>query len=167
MKEELAFLLGNASAPQFLGTTARCLSMEHMNPPENLPVVPEPVETELEDDVHFRDQESGDSVHRGQQAGAPESREASPPHRSLQLIHEKMHEIQTGVPVRTPDDLLEVNEVADYLRCSRAAVYRLVARRRIAFFRLPSGLRFKVSDLDSFLKNRRSEARPPKRYGRI
>lgn len=59
-------------------------------------------------------------------------------------------------PIRAPDDLLSVDDVAARLLLSRAAVYRMVKRRDLPAYRLPGGLRVREGDLDSFLESRRS-----------
>lgn len=69
-------------------------------------------------------------------------------------------------PTRALDDLLSVDDVAERLLVSRAAVYRLVSHRRLPFYRLSGGIRFKVKDVDSYLEGRRSERVEPKPYGR-
>jgi excisionase family DNA binding protein len=68
-------------------------------------------------------------------------------------------------PIRAPDDLLSVDDAAERLLASRAAVYRLVALRRLPFYRLPSGIRFKEAEVEAFLNGRRIEARPSRSYG--
>jgi excisionase family DNA binding protein len=68
-------------------------------------------------------------------------------------------------PIRAPDDLLGVDDVAERLLLSRAAIYRLIALRRLPHYRLPGGVRFKVADVDAFLESRRAEARSLKPYG--
>ena len=54
-------------------------------------------------------------------------------------------------------ELLDVLELADFLRISRASVYRLVERRLIPFHRLPRGLRFRRDDIEGFLSRCRVE----------
>jgi excisionase family DNA binding protein len=51
--------------------------------------------------------------------------------------------------------LLDVQDLADVLRVSRTAVYRLVERRMIPFHRIPAGLRFHVRDVEAFLAKSR------------
>jgi excisionase family DNA binding protein len=53
--------------------------------------------------------------------------------------------------------LLTVPELADLLSVSSTSVYRLVEHRMIPFYRLPRGLRFKMSDVTEFLSSRRVE----------
>ena len=51
------------------------------------------------------------------------------------------------------NEYLTVPEVAELLRISKSAVYRLVERRVVRFYKIPSGLRFKRVDLDDFLES--------------
>ena len=135
--------------------------MEHFNPPANLPVAPD--ENEPTEDVHFRESESGGTVHsvltprKIRAAGVPASR-------SLQPIRLSMTEPKQR-PVRALEDLLSVDDVAEQLLLSRSAIYRLVARRRIPSYRLPGGIRFKVRDVDAYLESRRFERVEPRKYG--
>jgi len=140
--------------------------MKHVEPPENLPVVPDdaPVPA-TEQDVHFRNDEAERTLRPAPTEDAATAGGSVPASRSLQPEDSDMTQ-QKQHPIRVPDDLLSVDDVAERLLVSRAAVYRLAARRRLPFYRLPSGLRFKVADVDAFLESRRSEAQPPKRYGR-
>lgn len=70
-------------------------------------------------------------------------------------------------PVRAPDDLMNVDDVAARLLMSRAAVYRLTVRRHLPAYRLPGGIRFKEADVDAFLESRRTEAKEKskRKYG--
>lgn len=52
---------------------------------------------------------------------------------------------------RTTDRLHDVDSAADYLRCGRRLIYRLVAERRITFTKAGRSLRFWQSDLDAYL----------------
>lgn len=136
--------------------------MKHLNPPDNLPVVPD--ESETTEEVSFRDPGPGDIVDA---VPAPEAARASgvPEPRSLQPIRLSMAKHKQR-PIRAPNDLLSVDDVAERLLISRAAIYRLVSCRRIAFYRLPGGLRFKVMDVDTYLEGRRLERVEPQKYGR-
>lgn len=145
--------------------------MKHVEPPENLPVVPENKsdETPTENaappkDVHFRDRESGDTLGPSPAEEAATGGDSAPASRSLQPDDSDMTQPKKR-PIRAPDDLLSVDDVAERLLVSRAAVYRLVAHRRLPFYRLPGGLRFKVVEVEAYLESRRSEAQS-RRYGR-
>jgi excisionase family DNA binding protein len=137
--------------------------MKHSNPPENLPVIPERSKSEPQKDTHFRSLRTGDIV-SAVPVPKPLPTMGTPASRSLQPIRLSMNEHKER-PVRAPDDLLSIDDVAQRLLVSRAAVYRLVSRRRLPFYRLPGGIRFKVKDVDAHLENRRSERVEPKKYG--
>ena len=52
------------------------------------------------------------------------------------------------------DQLHDVDGAADYLRCGRRLIYRLVAERRVRFTYAGRSLRFWQSDLDTYLASR-------------
>ncbi|MGN6243833.1 MAG: excisionase family DNA-binding protein [Motilibacteraceae bacterium] len=54
-------------------------------------------------------------------------------------------------PPVSADRLHDVDSAADYLRCGRRLIYRLVAERRIKFTKAGRSLRFWQSDLDAYL----------------
>ena len=58
---------------------------------------------------------------------------------------------------RATDRLHDVDSAADYLRCGRRLIYRLVAERRIRFTKAGRSLRFWQSDLDAYLDARAVE----------
>lgn len=146
--------------------------MKHIEPPENLPVVPEPptptspivTEAVSQEDVHFRDAAAGDMVGTTPAEDVAKRAVPAPASRSLQPIISDMTQRKER-PIRAPDDLLSVDDIAELLLVSRAAIYRLVSHRQLPHYRLPGGLRFKMADIDAFLESRRADARPPKRYG--
>lgn len=55
------------------------------------------------------------------------------------------------------DRLLRVRQVAVLLNVSNTAVYRLVERREIPFYRFTRKLRFRTSDVEEFLRSTRVE----------
>lgn len=134
--------------------------MKHIEPPENLPVVPEPptptspivTEAAFREDVHFREPIAGDTLN----AVSALASASAPASRSLQLINSDMTQPKER-PIRAPDDLLSVDDVAELLLVSRAAIYRFVSRRQLSCYRLPGGMRFKVSDVNAFLESHRTE----------
>ena len=76
----------------------------------------------------------------------------------------------TGHSPRTvetpPDRLHDVDSAAEYLRCGRRLIYRLVAERRIRHTYAGRSLRFWQSDLDAYLSAGTVEAlssRPARR----
>jgi excisionase family DNA binding protein len=52
------------------------------------------------------------------------------------------------------DQLHDVDGAADYLRCGRRLIYRLVAERRVKFTYAGRSLRFWQADLDAYLEAR-------------
>ena len=140
----------------------------YIEPPANLPIVPMLANTDKSkpgtEDVHFRDPVPGDMVGLTPTEPAAKRRGSVPASRSLQPMHSDMTQRKER-PIWAPNDLLSVDDVRDHLLLSRAAVYRLVARRQLPHYRLPSGLRFKAADLDVFLDGLRAEARRSKKYG--
>jgi excisionase family DNA binding protein len=62
---------------------------------------------------------------------------------------------------------LTLPEAAAYLNVSQRFMRRLIAERRIAFYKLGRFVRFRVADLDRFLSSGRIEAAdPPTFFGR-
>ena len=55
------------------------------------------------------------------------------------------------------DRLHDVDSAADYLRCGRRLIYRLVAERKIRHTKAGRSLRFWQSDLDAYLDARAVE----------
>lgn len=58
----------------------------------------------------------------------------------------------------SPHEFLNVQELADLLRLSVSAIYRLVARRLIPYHHLPRGLRFHRKDVAAYLERCRVES---------
>jgi excisionase family DNA binding protein len=54
--------------------------------------------------------------------------------------------------VHAGDRLHDVDSAADYLRCGRRLIYRLVAERRVKFTYAGRSLRFWQTDLDAYLE---------------
>ncbi len=52
------------------------------------------------------------------------------------------------------DRLHDADSAAEYLRCGRRLIYRLVAERKIKFTKVGRSLRFWQSDLDAYLQAR-------------
>lgn len=145
---------------------------KHIEPPANLPVVPSTpaLETsprpraEPEEAEGFRDPQAGDTVRTVPDEGCSAEPLSSPASRSLQPSTSSMMHLHTRAS-RAPDELLNVHEVAARLAISRFAVYRLVAKRRLPFYRLPGGLRFAAMDVDRFLQAHRVENPSCEDYG--
>ncbi len=68
--------------------------------------------------------------------------------------------------IQTPTDLIDVRTAAERLAVSSSAIYRLVSKQQVPFYRLPAGIRFRTEDVDTYLMRRRVEARPTHGYGR-
>jgi excisionase family DNA binding protein len=63
--------------------------------------------------------------------------------------------------VHPSDRLRDVDSAADYLRCGRRLIYRLVAERRVKFTYAGRSLRFWQTDLDAYLAARAVEPIDP------
>lgn len=144
-----------------------------IDPPQNLPLAPEgpPNQDEggMADDCSsgtFPDPGPGDTM---QSVPAPQPHKhavGAPACRSLQLepIRVSMTEPKKHHD-KVPTTLLCVDDVAEWLRVSRASVLHLVHRRRLPFYRLHSGIRFRTEDVEAYLTERRTIARVPQPYG--
>ena len=55
----------------------------------------------------------------------------------------------------TAKEFLNPDELAELLAISRATVYRLIARRQIAFIKVGGSIRFRGNDVDKYLENNR------------
>ncbi len=71
-----------------------------------------------------------------------------------------------GPSVGSTDRLHDVDSAADYLRCGRRLIYRLVAERRVKFTYAGRSLRFWQSDLDAYLDARTVQPITPPRPSR-
>jgi len=52
------------------------------------------------------------------------------------------------------DRLLTIRELAEYLRVNPFTVYRWVAQKRIPHLRVGGTLRFRLDDIDEFMRER-------------
>jgi excisionase family DNA binding protein len=61
------------------------------------------------------------------------------------------------------EELITIQQVADYLKVDRFTVYRLVTQKRIPAFKVGGQWRFKQEMIDSWLmrNSNMSEERPP------
>ena len=71
-----------------------------------------------------------------------------------------MNSTDTPQPHR-PDAPLDIAQAAKYLNVTERFMRRIVAERRIAFFRVGRLLRFRAQDLDAFFSGGRVEPPPP------
>ncbi|OGL77072.1 hypothetical protein A3E97_01595 [Candidatus Uhrbacteria bacterium RIFCSPHIGHO2_12_FULL_47_12] len=60
--------------------------------------------------------------------------------------------------LKNQDQLLTVEELGAYLKISKSSVYRMIERRLIPFFKIRSGLRFDIADVEKYLLSCRTEA---------
>ena len=65
---------------------------------------------------------------------------------------------------QTPQ-LLTPDELAGFLKISKAGVYRLMQKRKIAFHKVGGSLRFDKNDVMSYLEQNRVESIDLKQYG--
>lgn len=60
--------------------------------------------------------------------------------------------------LKNQSQLLTVEELGAYLKISKSSVYRMIERRLIPFFKIRSGLRFDIVDVEKYLLSCRTEA---------
>jgi len=129
--------------------------MKHIEPPENLPVVPEPpVPTEpktneTEEDVHFRDPSAGDIVEK--------------PNNDDRCLGECPSTTKEASPMEHNDTqpamsaaFMTAKELAAWLGVTRYSVYGLVRNYGLPCYRYSGTLRFKLDEVKQFLKSRRT-----------
>lgn len=131
--------------------------MKHIEPPESLPVVTEtpvptePSQTEAEprENVHFRDQEAGDILEEPNNddrclGECPSTtKEASP------MEHNNTHPATRAA-------FMTAKELAVWLGVTRYSVYGLVRNDGLPNYRYSGTLRFKLDEVEEFLKSRRA-----------
>jgi excisionase family DNA binding protein len=131
--------------------------MKHIEPPENLPVVPTPpvppepstTEAEPKEDVHFRERNAGDIVEK--------------PNNDDRCLGECPSTIKEASPMEHNDTrsatsaaFMTVDEVATWLGVSRYSVYALVRKDGMPCDRYAGTLRFKLDEIKRFLESRRA-----------
>ncbi len=60
--------------------------------------------------------------------------------------------------LKNQGQLLTVEELGAHLKISKSSVYRMIERRLIPFFKIRSGLRFDMADVEKYLLSCRTEA---------
>lgn len=50
------------------------------------------------------------------------------------------------------DSILTIREVADYLKVTERTIYRLAADKKIPAFKVGGGWRFRMADIDEWIK---------------
>lgn len=53
--------------------------------------------------------------------------------------------------LKNQGQLLTVEELGAYLKISKSSVYRMIERRLIRFYKIRSGLRFDITDVEKYL----------------
>jgi excisionase family DNA binding protein len=64
-----------------------------------------------------------------------------------------------------PDALLTLHEVADLLKVAEKTVYTMAQRRELPAFKVRGQWRFKQTDLDLWIEERKAAARDDRRKG--
>jgi excisionase family DNA binding protein len=64
-----------------------------------------------------------------------------------------------------PDALLTLHEVADLLKVAEKTVYTMAQRRELPAFKVRGQWRFKQTDLDLWIEERKAAARDERRKG--
>lgn len=64
-----------------------------------------------------------------------------------------------------PDALLTLHEVADLLKVAEKTVYTMAQRRELPAFKVRGQWRFKQTDLDLWIEERKAAARDQQRKG--
>jgi excisionase family DNA binding protein len=59
-----------------------------------------------------------------------------------------------------PDDVLTLKEFAEYLKVTERTIYRMVADRKIPAFKVGGSWRFRLVEIDSWIKEQTHEVRP-------
>lgn len=65
----------------------------------------------------------------------------------------------------SPDSVMTVKEVADYLRVNQRTVYRLAVERRLPGFKVGANWRFKRGDIDGWIAAQSSAPMPVNEAG--
>ena len=78
--------------------------------------------------------------------------------RRTALVNSTSMQVVSKTQLKTIEPLMTVKALGTYLGISPSAVYRMVERRDIPFYRLRSGLRFSKSDVERYLKSCQIEA---------
>ncbi len=59
-----------------------------------------------------------------------------------------------------PDDVLTLKEVAEYLKVTERTIYRMVADRKIPAFKVGGSWRFRLVEIDSWIKDQTHAVEP-------
>ena len=61
-----------------------------------------------------------------------------------------------------PDDVLTLKDVAEYLKVTDRTIYRMVADRKIPAFKVGGSWRFRLVEIDRWIKSQTHEVRRDK-----
>ena len=64
-----------------------------------------------------------------------------------------------------PDDVLTLKDVADYLKVTDRTIYRMVADRKIPAFKVGGSWRFRLVEIDKWIKSQTHEVRREEHEG--
>ena len=65
-----------------------------------------------------------------------------------------------------PDDVLTLKDVAEYLKVTERTIYRMVADRKIPAFKVGGSWRFRLAEIDEWIKTQTHEVRRDEHEGR-
>jgi len=60
--------------------------------------------------------------------------------------------------VSKENNLITPDELASILRMSKSSIYRIIEKREIPFYKISGSLRFKESDIESYINSSRIES---------
>jgi len=64
-----------------------------------------------------------------------------------------------------PDDVLTLKDVAEYLKVTERTIYRMVADRKIPAFKVGGSWRFRLAEIDEWIKTQTHEVRRDEHKG--
>ena len=134
--------------------------MKHLNPPDNLPLVDD-------EDVHFREDVSRDTLKPSQSDAAHNAPEENWTRRSPANALSQPNDQAMAETKKTPSPapLLDAQALCALLLVSRDTIYRLVERGELPFLRIGGKLRFRTEDVEGYLNRCRDAATRRTRYG--
>ena len=130
---------------------------QHPNPPENLPVVTEPVESEPEEGVHFREPEPGDTLPEPMGHGVANTGDSLETCSLTTKTHMKQEKA-----VASQAAFMTASQLAAWLNTTKYSIYQLVRQDQLPCYRYSGKLYFRIEDVEQFLKERRAKYGNPK-----
>ena len=70
----------------------------------------------------------------------------------------------TAQPAAIDERMLNIKEVADFLRVTPSSIYRLVEKRALRFYRMPRKILFKMADLLEFVEQKKTDKTTEDQY---